>query len=192
MISGARPAHSDSRTYGGFETIRSYGPPTIRSAIMNSTSSPSRSAFARATSIASGELSIPVTRTPWRSWAIASAIAPLPVPTSSTRWPSSASSTSSSVSGRGTSTRWSTTSSSWRKWARAEDVGDRLAPDAAAHHLVERERRLHVEAPLGIGVQRGAVRAERGGEHQLRVEPRSVDAGRLERLGRRGERVADR
>ena len=74
----------------------------------------------------------------------------------------------------------------------AEDVGDRLAPHAAADHVVELERRVHVEAPLRIGVQRGAVDAERGGEHHLGVQAGRVHSGGLEGLGRLGQRVAQR
>ena len=84
----------------------------------NSTSSPSRSAFARATSRAPAEMSVPTTARSGRSSFSASAIAPEPVPTSATRAPSgsdSAASTTCSVSGRGTSTRGSTASSIVRK-----------------------------------------------------------------------------
>ncbi len=80
-------------------------------------SSPSRSAFSRATAIASGSTSSPTTTRSGRSSASASATAPLPVPTSATRAPDGSSvptSTRCSVSGRGISTRRSTPRSNRR------------------------------------------------------------------------------
>ena len=71
-----------------------------------------------------------------------------------------------------------------------EDVGDGLAPHATPHHVVERERRIHVESLFRIRVKRGAVHPNDGSEHHLRIEARRVDAGRLERLGRLIERGA--
>ena len=117
------PSSSSSRTYGGFETTRSNGPssPSSRLVSTSSTSRPSRSAFSRASASASGETSVAVTRAPGCSSAIESAIAPLPVPTSTTRGASSpaiaasARSTTISVSGRGTSARASVCSVSRRK-----------------------------------------------------------------------------
>ena len=49
-----------------------------------------------------------------------------------------------------------------------------------------------VEHPPRVGVQRRAVDAEHVREQHLGVEPRRVDARRLERLDGRGERVAQR
>ena len=63
-----------------------------------------------------------------------------------------------------------------------EDVGDRLAPHAPAHHVVERQRRVHVEALLRVRMQRRAVHVQHRSEQQLGVEPRSVDPGLLQGL----------
>src|SRR5215207_6813735 len=117
-MSGASSAPSS--TYGGLETIASSGPPTSasRSPRWSSTASPSRSAFARATSRASALESVATTSRSGRSDFNASAIAPEPVPTSHTRAPRgrlSSASTRCSVSGRGISTRGSTASSIERK-----------------------------------------------------------------------------
>ncbi len=121
--SGSSVSISSGRTYGGFETTRSHGPagnPAKRSHSPSSIAIPVRTALAPATSSAAEEVSIAVTRAPGCSSAIASAIAPLPVPTSSTRGRSLPAirtrqrSTTISVSGRGTSTRASTCSVSRR------------------------------------------------------------------------------
>ena len=60
------------------------GRPAWKSCSTSSIGRPVRSAFSRASSSASGDASIAVTRAPGCSSAIASAIAPVPVPTSST------------------------------------------------------------------------------------------------------------
>ena len=73
-----------------------------------------------------------------------------------------------------------------------EDVGDRLASHAAAHHVIEAERLVHVEPAAGVGVQCRAVHAERCGQQHLGVELRCVRARRLEGLGCLGQRVAQR
>jgi len=87
------------------------------------TAAVSRSAFARATSSAAGDTSLATTAASARSLASVIASAPEPVPTSAMRGatPSAgapsravASSTSVSVSGRGTSTRASTANSSFQ------------------------------------------------------------------------------
>src|SRR5919197_5383546 len=87
--SGWSVASSEGSTYGGVETTRSYGPPrnppaTSCSSNRTRAASPVSSAFSRARSSASLETSIAVTRAPGCSSAIARAIAPVPVPTSST------------------------------------------------------------------------------------------------------------
>ena len=157
---------------------------------MNSTSSPCRSAFRRATSIASGELSIPVTRTPWRSWAIASAIAPRPGP--DVEHPLPVLGQLDEQLGLGTRHQHAVVHEQLQlaEVGAAEDVGDRLAPHAAAHHVVERQRRVHVEALLRVRVQRRAVHAEHRSQQQLGVEPRRVDPGRLQGLDSLREGVA--
>ena len=103
---------------------------------------------------------MPVTRTPWRSCAIASAIAPLPVPDVEHAL---------AVLGEvdqqlGLRPRHQHAVVDHQlelaEVRAAEDVGDRLAAHAAAHHVVERQRLLHVEPALRIGVQRRPVDAE--------------------------------
>ena len=100
---------------------------------------------------------MPVTRTPWRSCAIASAIAPLPGPDVEHAL---------AVLGQldeqlrlGTRHEHAMVHDQLElaEVGAPEDVGDRLAPHAAAHHVVERERRVHVEPSLRVGVQRRAV-----------------------------------
>ena len=81
-------------------------------------------------------MSVPNTSRSGRSCFNASAIAPDPVPTSTTRAPAgnpSAASTTCSVSGRGISTRRSTANSMNRKPLIAGDVRDRLALAAPPH-----------------------------------------------------------
>ena len=77
--SGCNVARSAASTYGGFETTRSHGPagrPSKRSWLASCTAMPVRETFSAASASASAELSIPVTRAPACSSAIASAIAP--------------------------------------------------------------------------------------------------------------------
>src|SRR5436190_3000919 len=120
---GGSTSRSSHEMYGGFETTARSGrsctapssEPARSSTGVRSTGA-QRTAFARATSSASSETSVPMILSARPSFASARAIAPEPVPTS-TRMPPGVSpspsrtrSTSRSVSGRGISTRSSTSS----------------------------------------------------------------------------------
>ena len=164
----------------------------------NSTSRPSRCGVgARDGQRVRARRRCAITSRSGRSCLSASAIAPEPVPTSTTRAPcgrSSAASTRCSVSGpRDQHARVDARARSCRKPLRAEDVGDRLALRAAAPRSSWNARAcVGLEPAAGVGDQRGAVHAHRVGEQQLGVEPRRLAAGRGQRDERGVERVADR
>ena len=135
-------------------------------------------------SSAPGLSSVATTLRSGRSSLSASAIAPEPVPTSTTRAPcgrSSAASTTCSVSGRGISTRASTASSMRAEALAAEDVGDGLALARRRAAVDERARLVRLEPALGVGDQRGAVDPEHVRQQHLGVEPRRLAAGGAER-----------
>ncbi len=115
--SGGRRGHSPSATYGGFETTTAKRPPHFKAESRSQqtgrtrAATPWRAAFPRAIRRAPGEMSVATTRAPGTSAARVTAIAPLPVPTSSARGraagerrrAATARSASPSVSGRGMS-----------------------------------------------------------------------------------------
>ena len=124
-------AASPNEMYGGLETIArrpvsGTGPSRepCRSSSTAHQRPAKRSAFARATASASSDTSVPITRAKRPSLASDMAMAPDPVPTStatpprSSRVSSRTISTSCSVSGRGMSTRSSTSSVKCRNAAR--------------------------------------------------------------------------
>ena len=195
--SRAPPARASSissgRTYGGFETTRSHGPsgsPVKRSHSRSSIASPVRSAFAPATSSAPDDASIPVTRAPGCSSAIASAIAPLPVPTSRTRGSARPAirarqrSTTISVSGRGTSTRRSTREREPPEAPLAEHVRERLARLAAGDQPLERLLLRARQLARRLERELRPREPEHVRDEDLGVDAGRVAAGRRETLGR--------
>ena len=174
-------------TYGGFDTTRSHGRRgarrTGRGARARRRARCARRSRARARAPPRRRRS-PVTRAPGCSSAIASAIAPQPVPTSSTRGASSPSSsarhrsTTTSVSGRGMSARRSTVSVSRRNphspstyWS-----GSRAARRATSSRTPSSSRA--VERPVEVHVELDPLHPERVREQQLRVEPRRLRSRR--------------
>ena len=115
--SGGRRGHSPSATYGGFETTTAKRTPHFKAESRSEqtgrtrAATPWRAAFSRAFRRAPGEMSVATTRAAGTSAARVTAIAPLPVPTSSARGraagerrrAATARSASPSVSGRGMS-----------------------------------------------------------------------------------------
>jgi len=115
LTAGGRQGHSPSETYGGFETTTSKRPPHFKAEYASQRTkstreaTPRRSAFPRAARRAPAETSVATTRAHGTSAARVTAIAPLPVPTSSAsegagpfrRRTAIARSASPSVSGRG-------------------------------------------------------------------------------------------
>ena len=142
--------------------------------------SPCSAAFARATSMAAAQRSVPKNAPEPSSRASAITMAPEPVPTSATRAPgprrSSAASTSVSVSGRGTSTRRST--------RRRRDQNSRSPVTYASGMRRARSprRRSYRRAASGSTGSRprasSAARSKPGGvlEQHAGLEPRRLDA----------------
>ena len=141
-------------------------------------------------------MSVAVTTRSGRSCLSASAIAPLPVPTSTTLAPCGqleadldeqlglrARDEHAAVDGE----------VEVAEAAAAEQVGHRLAIErAAADELLERARGRPGDREVAVGVERGAIDPERLGEQQLGVQARGVDARGLERHQGRVQRVAHR
>ena len=199
--SGSSAASSPASTYGGFETTRSNGParPASRSPSRNSTSRPfACCVLAGQFERASASCRSQATRAPGRSCAIASAIAPPPVPTSTTRGESMPSSrarqrsTTISVSGRGTSARASVFSVSRRKsqspstYASGSRFPRRWTSPRAARALGVGQR------AVVLGVELDPREAERAREQELGVEPRALDSSRRQVFGRAAQDLCER
>jgi hypothetical protein len=75
--------------------------------------------------------------------------------------------------------------------ALAEDVGDRLARAAAAHHLAHPGQLVGREGSLRVDDELDARRAERARQEHLRVEARALDAARAEVVHRPAEERLD-
>jgi hypothetical protein len=98
-------------------------------------------------------------------------------------------STTSSVSGRGTSTSGVTSKLERPEFAPASQVGDRLAREAALRQGLEREQLLGPERPARVGRERRAGDAEHLRDQNLGVERGGIrDAG--EPIAERGERIS--
>jgi hypothetical protein len=66
------------------------------------------------------------------------------------------------------------------EFARAGDIGQRLAAQPALQRFFEARRFVGRQRAFGVGEKREAVRAQSVGEEQLGVQPRSVYAGGFE------------
>ena len=62
--------------------------------------------------------------------------------------------------------------------AAADDVGDRLAPQPPPHHLPEQPRRGRLQRGVAVGDQRRPVPARRRRQHHFGVEPGVLDSHR--------------
>ena len=151
---------------------------SIPSTNLTRSARPSRSALSRATSSAAGEVSVATTSHSGNSSAIASAIAPEPVPMSSTRrgCSSSANSTSSSVSGRGTSTRRIDRQLDMAKSFAPKDVRHRLAPQPPPHHLPKPPRGSRQYPYLRLRRQPRPLPPRRLDQQQLSIQARRINA----------------